>query len=119
MRIPITLLLLFNICSLFGQSDTLAPKLIYDDTYMDYVTRNVRYPKDAAMNGIKGRVDFSFTITPTGCIDSIKIDKSPHDLLSRAVIKVLEYTECEWIPGSINGNPVSMTLSSFINFNLE
>jgi TonB family protein len=86
---------------------------------MDYIHKNVRYPKDAAMKGIKGRVDFSFTVTPTGCIDSIKIDKSPHDLLSGAVIKVMEYTECEWIPGSINGNPVSMTLSSFINFKLE
>ncbi len=119
MRILITLLLLFNICSLFGQSDTLAPKLNKYDNYNDFVTENIRYPKDAAMNGIKGRVDYSFKITQAGCIDSIKIVNSPDDLLSRAVIIVLEKTECKWIPGSIDGNYVSMTLISFITFNLK
>jgi TonB family protein len=118
-KILISLLLLFIGVYLFGQPDTLAPKLIIHDAYMDFVIENLRYPEDAAKKGIRGRVDFSFFITPVGCIDSIKIDNSPHDLLSREVIRVMEKTACEWIPGRFNGILVGMTLSSFINFKLE
>ena len=74
----------------FGQMDTIAPKLKKNKNYMNFVYKNLKYPIIALENGIQGRVDFSFQITSEGCIDSMKIVNTPHKLLSREVIKVLE-----------------------------
>lgn len=102
-----------------GQSDTIAPKLNHQKDYIDFVYSNLIYPEIAVKNGIDGRVEFNFQITSAGCIDSIKIIRSPHEVLSNEVIRVLEETKCEWIPGKVDGIPMTFDVSSYINFKLE
>ncbi|MCK4853293.1 MAG: energy transducer TonB [Bacteroidales bacterium] len=56
-----------------------------DTNYTDFVSKVVRYPRDAAINGILGKVVFVFQINSVGCINSINIVESPHEALSEAL----------------------------------
>ena len=86
---------------------------------VDPILQPLPCSREAAVNRIQGKVDFSFQITSAGCIDSIQILNSPHELLSTEVIRVLEKTKCRWTPGSVNQIPVRTALSSSITFYLD
>ena len=119
MKALFTLILLFCAGTVLGQSDTIPPRFKPDTNYMDFVSKVVRYPRDAAIKGIQGRVYFEFQIDSVGCINSIKIVESPHEALSNAVIRALSKTKCDWIPANIDGKPAHSSLKSFMVFKLE
>jgi TonB family protein len=119
MKALFTIMLLFCAGTMFGQSDTIPPRFKPDSNYMDFVSKVVRYPRDAAIKGIQGRVDFVFQIDSVGCINSIKIVESPDEDLSEALIRALLKTKCDWIPANIDGKPANSSLKSYLVFKLE
>ena len=119
MKALFTLILLLCTGTVLGQSDTIPPRFKPDTNYMDFVSKVVRYPRDAAIKGKQGRVDFVFQIDSVGCINSINIVESPHEALSEALIRALSKTNCDWIPASIDGKPVNSSLKSTFGFKLK
>jgi len=103
----------------FSQIVTANASLKGDNGFIDYVNNNVKYPIIAIENNIEGKVEFSFIVTKEGCIDSIEITSDTDPMLNKAVIKVLKKTACNWNPALSGDNPVSVNMSSFVNFELH
>ena len=119
-RLFLTPILIFSFYGLiYSQTDTVSAKLNNTDNFVDYINANVKYPEIAVENNIQGKVEFQFTISLEGCIQSIEITSDSDPNLKKAVIKVLKKTECNWTPARIGNDPVSVSMSSSIDFKLE
>ena len=119
MKAIFTIMFLFCAGTMLGQSDTIPARFKPDTNYLDFISKVVGYPRDAAIKGIQGKVVFVFQIDSVGCINSINIVESPHEALSEALIRALSKTKCDWIPASIDGKPANSSLKSSFFFKLE
>ena len=119
MKFVFVILCLFSSGSLFSQSDTIPPTYNQDIHYLNFISKTIRYPREAAVEGIEGSVDFAFEIDSMGCINSIEIVQSPHELLSNALIKAISKTSCNWIPARIHGKVITSSLRSKFLFKLK
>jgi len=72
----------------------------------------VKYPAYAIEHEISGVVEYKFHISMKGCLDSLLIINSPHEVLSREVKRVILSLKCDWTP------PNSWIFDKFI-FNLQ
>ncbi len=77
-----------------------------------WVSRTLQYPAEAAQQNIKGQVIAQFVIDKEGRLTEVRILKSPHELLSRAVDAVLRRSP-RWIP---DGVPVRIRYTIPVNF---
>ena len=80
-----------------------------------WVHSNIGYPVDARNSGIYGRVQFSFVIDTDGSIKDIRIESSPHQILSKEVIRLVS-SSGPWTPGEDRGEKVKVRFSMFVNF---
>lgn len=64
-----------------------------------YVANNLKYPEKAIAYGLFGRVIVSFKVNESGEHYDIKIKKSPSELLSKEVIRVVQSFP-KWLPDS-------------------
>lgn len=116
--------LLIVLCMLFsralpGQSDTIPPRFGPTNHYLDFISHTVIYPREAAIKGIQGKVDFILHIDSAGCIHSTDIIESPDRLLSDALIEAASKTNCDWTPASIDGRASHASLRSHFFFHLR
>ena len=72
----------------------------------------VKYPGYAIEHEISGVVEYKFHINMNGCLDSLLIINSPHEVLSREVKRVILSLKCDWTP------PNSWIFDQFI-FNFQ
>ena len=82
-----------------------------------YISKNLRYPKNAAEYNIQGRVIVKFIITETGKIENIRVTKNLHyecDLEAYRVVNSMP----DWIPAMIDGKPVKVEYTIPISFKL-
>jgi TonB family protein len=70
------------------------------------------YPGYAIEQGISGVVEYKFHISANGCLDSLLIINSPHEVLSREVKRAILSLKCDWAP------PNSWIFDQFI-FNFQ
>lgn len=73
---------------------------------MKHIARNIRYPKEAMEQNVQGRVFVKFVVTSTGKIGAVEILRG-NDLLNQSAIDVVK-TLPDFIPGKVNGKPVSV-----------
>lgn len=57
---------------------------------MDFVERNIHYPKDAIEKGIEGKVVVKFMVTKSGTISNISIVKSVYKSLDEEAVRVVK-----------------------------
>ena len=85
---------------------------------MKWLNENIIYPTIAAEQGIQGRVNLRFVVTPDGSIDDVQVvkglDPSCDKEAQRAVKKMPK-----WIPGKQNGNPVFVYYNLPVLFRLQ
>ena len=115
----ICILIMFSSFALIAQNDTIPPRMKYNINYRIYISHNRENPRKANGDKYSGVVQFEFVVTQKGCIDSISIISSPHESLSKETIRVLEKTDCNWICGSINGEPSAIKIKSKTVFTME
>lgn len=75
------------------------------------------YPIEARRNGIEGRVILQFVVNENGRVQDVNVLMSPGSLLSDAAIDALQAARFK--PGRINGNPVKVSMSKTLAFNLN
>ncbi|GEM_PF-1148779 len=80
-----------------------------------WVSRTLQYPAEAAQQNIKGQVIAQFVIDKEGRLTEVRILKSPHELLSRAVDAVLRRSP-RWPPATEDGVPVRIRYTIPVNF---
>ena len=89
-----------------------APKLL------EYLSQNIRYPKEAMEADKQGRVIVSFVIRKDGSISDAKVVKPVDPLLDAEALRVVN-TMPNWTPGKQSGKAVNVKYTVPITFRLE
>ena len=87
------------------------------DMLLEYLSRNIKYPKIALDQGIQGKVVVEFIVNKDGSIVDPKVVRSLHPLCDAEAIRVIKAMP-KWKPGKVNGEPVRVKYSMQISFNL-
>ena len=85
---------------------------------MNFITENIRYPKEAHEKGIQGRVITKFIVRKDGNIDSVQIARGVDPLLDAEAIRVVESMPT-WKPGKQRGQPVNVMFTLPVVFRLD
>ena len=91
------------------------------EAFCYWVMTNVTYPAEAIEAGAEGLVLVKFVIYPDGKIYDYEVVKSPHDVLSDAVVAVLDKSnllEEGWTPAEVDGKPVKMSFTIPVKFTM-
>ncbi|HNW50870.1 MAG TPA: energy transducer TonB [Prolixibacteraceae bacterium] len=81
----------------------------------EWISNNIRYPKDAVDRGIKGKVYVNFVVDRNGNISNVHVVKSIHPSLDKEAIRVITSLP-KWNPGLQGGKPVKVSYTLPINF---
>ncbi|WP_316816961.1 TonB family protein [Pedobacter nyackensis] len=71
----------------------------------EYLSKTVRYPKEAQENNIQGKVFLSFIVETDGALTGIKVEKKLGSGTDEEAIRVLKESP-KWNPGLVAGNAV-------------
>lgn len=85
---------------------------------MSYLSKNIKYPKEAQKNGIQGKVLVRFTVDTDGILKDIHIAKSVDPLLDKEALRVFQ-TMPKWKPGKQKGKAVKVRYTAPVNFKLQ
>jgi len=89
-----------------------------EESLIQYLSSNVRYPAVAQENEIQGRVVVRFVVTSKGEVDRVEIVRSVDNALDKEAIRVVKAMP-KWIPGKQNGENVSVWFLLPVNFRLQ
>lgn len=84
----------------------------------EFITSNIRYPKEAQENGIQGRVYVTFVIDTLGSVVDAKIARGVDPSLDREALRVVRELP-KWQPGKQRGELVKVAYTVPISFALE
>lgn len=82
-----------------------------------FISQNLRYPKEAMKKGIQGRVAVKFVVTSTGHIKGVSVAGRSQPLLDEEAIRIVSSMP-PWQPGTHNGKPVNIYYILPITFKL-
>lgn len=101
-----------------AQPDTM-PKFQGGDLskFAYWVHSQVKYPEEAYTKGISGRVLAEFIIEKDGSVTFSKILKSPHEILSKEVERVIKLSP-KWVPATQKGEKVRVTFAIPVQFSI-
>ena len=85
---------------------------------MQYLSTNVRYPKDAKESGAQGRVIVSFIVEKDGSISNAKVTKPTYSSLDEEALRVVSAMP-KWVPGKQNGEAVRVKYAVPVTFRLK
>lgn len=83
-----------------------------------WVYQYVKYPHEAIMNGIQGRVMVEFIVNKDGKVSDVRVVKSVSPELDAEALKVVSASP-KWKPGRVNGNKVRTSVVVPVEFRLE
>jgi TonB family protein len=93
-----------------------------DDTthhaFMNWVGANLRYPEEAAKQGIQGRVMVQFIIDEQGNVTEPTVVQGADPLLDQAALDLIARSP-QWTPGRQRDIPVKVSMTIPINFALH
>ncbi len=82
-----------------------------------FFAENLRYPEDAAKNGISGRVWLGFVVEKNGQLSDIQVIQSAGHGFDEEAVRVLKLAP-SWQPGAQNGQPVRVRYKLPVNFRI-
>lgn len=85
---------------------------------MKFLSRNIRYPKEAEDKGEQGRVIVTFVIEKDGNISDTKVMKSVSPQLDAEALRVINAMPA-WTPGKRQGELVSVKYTLPVTFRLQ
>lgn len=83
-----------------------------------WVYQYLKYPAEAVMDGIQGKVMVDFIIGKDGSVSDVRVVKGLSEEIDAEVIKVVSASP-KWKPGRVNGNKVRTSLTIPVEFKLE
>jgi protein TonB len=83
-----------------------------------YLSKNIKYPKQANENGVQGRVVLQFVVNEDGDISDIKVVRGIGSGCDQEAMRVVNSMP-KWKPGKQNGKAVKVSFSLPILFELE
>ena len=85
--------------------------------FFDYLSTNMKYPKEAKKNHISGKVFVSFVVEKDGSLTDIKVVKGVSPELDAEAVRLMKEGP-KWQPGSAGGVPCRVQYSLPINFEI-
>ncbi len=82
------------------------------------IAENVKYPAEAAKEGIQGKVFVTFVVKSDGTVADAKIARGVHPLLDNEAIRVLNLLPT-WKPGKQRGQNVNVSYTIPVQFKLD
>jgi TonB family protein len=89
-----------------------------DNSLMEFVYKNIVYPKEAKDKNIQGRVICRFTVKTDGTVNNVSVLHGVDPSLDNEAIRVLKLLS-GWKPGMQGGKPVNVWYSVPITFTLK
>jgi TonB family protein len=86
--------------------------------FITFLSKNVRYPKEARENNVQGKIIVSFVVEKDGTLSSILVRRGIGSGCDEEAVRVLGLSP-RWKPGSQKGRPVRVAYTVPINFTLE
>jgi periplasmic protein TonB len=80
-----------------------------------YLSRNIKYPKEASKKNITGKVDMRFLVDSLGNIQMVTVIKSTDPIFEEEATRLIQSLP-KWKPGTVNGIPVNVFYRLTINF---
>ena len=87
------------------------------NTFRDWVTKNIKYPSDAAKKGISGKVYVQFAVNPKGEVADVKVVKGLDPSLDKEAARVI-MSSPSWVPGKQSGTKIKQQFTIPVNFKL-
>ena len=87
------------------------------EALMNYLKKNMKYPKEAQDKGIQGRVIVQFVVNKDGSICDAKVVKAVDPLLDAEALRAVNAMP-KWIPGKQKGEPVRVRFTLPLSFHL-
>ena len=103
---------IFDVVEVMPQFPGGAPKLF------EYLSQNIRYPKEAMESNTQGRVIVSFVVCKDGSICDAKVVKSVSPALDAEGLRVISSMP-NWTPGTQSGKAVNVKYTVPISFRLD
>lgn len=85
--------------------------------FSNFISQNLKYPKEAIKNRTQGKVIVSFVIDFDGSVINVKISRGVDMFLDDEAKRIIELSP-KWMPGLQNGKPVKVAYSVPITFSL-
>ena len=85
---------------------------------LEFLSKNIRYPKEAFESNVQGRVLATFVVEKDGSISETKVVKAVDPMLDEEAIRVLNSMP-NWTPGKQSGKAVRVKYTVPINFRLD
>jgi periplasmic protein TonB len=89
-----------------------------NQTLLRFIAEAIKYPEEAAANGIQGRVTVSFVVSSDGSVKKVTVIQGIHPSLNEEAIRVVSSLP-KWKPGRQNGKEVPVIFSVPVNFKLK
>ena len=85
---------------------------------IEYLSKNIRYPKAAMEADVQGRVIVNFVVLKDGSIGETKVVKTVSPELDEEALRCVQSMP-KWKPGMQKGQPVNVKYTMPINFRLD
>ena len=82
----------------------------------EYLKQHVLYPARSAHNHVLGTEVIQFEVSPSGTLSSFQVINSVSLEIDQEVIRILETTSGNWVPGTIDGVPSSQVREVSLTF---
>ena len=89
-----------------------------EQAMMDFVSKNVVYPKEAQEKGISGRVFVSFIVEKDGSVSNVDVKRGIGGGCDDEAVRVIKAMP-KWKPGKQDGKPVRVSYMMPITFKLQ
>lgn len=83
--------------------------------FTEFIAENIRYPEEAKVKGIEGRVFVQLTIMADGSVGNVNVVKGADPLLDEEAVRVIESSP-RWNPGMQDGKPVDVMFTMPVTF---
>ena len=85
---------------------------------MSYLSENIKYPVEAQINGIQGRVVVSFVVEKDGSLSDVRVARSVDPELDAEALRVVSSMP-KWNPGMDKGKYVRVKYNVPVSFRIQ
>ena len=89
-----------------------------DKAFGAYLSKSIRYPQQALMRHVSGRVYVNFILNAQGKVQDAHVISGPGNGLNDEALRLV-WLMPPWEPGRVNGQPVRVACTVPIAFNSE
>jgi len=85
--------------------------------FREWVQKKTKYPQEATINGIQGKVYITFIVENDGTVSNVKVVKGVDPLIDNEAVKAVKSSP-KWSPGKLRGMTVRVSYIIMLDFQL-